>query len=200
MKKIQLNEYQQSLFDSNPPRTRIYRILNSAFTWLLIIGLYYELQNELSPTLSHWLTFGLIISTFYNFIGLGAILAMKSVVFGFSVALEIDENPDRLKNVYYGIKRMASTGICRTVKITPYRIFDSISDFALFFLLISNNYLTLGTIFFITVLFQWIMANTTVASIKVLISKIPDPLEADGKKPDIGELFDDLISGGDDKN
>lgn len=200
MKKIQLNEYQQSLFDSNPPRNQIYRIVTSVFNWLLIVGLFYELQNELPQTLSHWLTFGLIVSTFYNFMGLGAILAMKSVVFGFSVALEVDENPDRLKNVYYGIKRMASTGICRTVKITVYRIFDSISDFMLFFLLISNNYLTLGTIFFITVLFQWIMAHSTVSSIKVLISKIPDSLEADGKKPDIGELFDDLISGGDDKN
>ena len=193
--KIQLNEYQQSLFDSNPPRNHVYRLVNAVFTWLMIVGLYYQLQNELPATLTHWLTFGLIVATIYNFMGLLAILAMKSVVFGFSVALEIDENQDRLKSVYYGIKRMAATGICRTSKFTTYKVFDHISDFILFFLLISNNYLTLGTIFFVTVLLQWLMAHSTVKSIKVLISKIPDPLDADGKKPDIGELFDDLISG-----
>ena len=164
--------------------------------WLLIVGLGFELADKLPEPIFHWLTFGLILLAISNVIGLGSMIIVKFVLFGFSIALEVVENQERLQTTYNGIKSMAVTGICNITKFNLLRVFDHLTDFILFFLLISNNYLTLGTALFVMVLLQWACAFSIVNSMKLLLSKIPDPLESNGEKPDIGKLIDDLISDG----
>ena len=194
--KIQLNEYQQSLFDSKRTNFNYKFCIQLTITWLLIVGLGFELADKLPEPIFHWLTFGLILLAISNVIGLGSMIIVKFVLFGFSIALEVVENQERLQTTYNGIKSMAVTGICNITKFNLLRVFDHLTDFILFFLLISNNYLTLGTALFVMVLLQWACAFSIVNSMKLLLSKIPDPLESNGEKPDIGKLIDDLISDG----
>lgn len=200
---IQLNDYQQSLLDAEPPKKKkiwVRRLFYCTFSWLLILGLCLEYSGHLNETAANWLHFGLGAAVILATIGVVSLVVIRSVLFGFKFAMNMSDDPsfpsreERRNSLYSAIKSLASTGIGSWMKLTPYRIFDNLTDLIMFVMLISSNYLILGTAFFVAVMLQWAIVRSNTRQLAWLLSKVPDPLQAT-KKVDLDELVDDLIYG-----
>lgn len=201
--KIELNDYQQSIWDAGVKRTNFSSFtgwLTTLVTFALATGFYFQYEGQTSKSLDGWLMFFAIAHIVCNCIGVFVFAFIRIFMFFMHLALDNanddegepwnEENKTKKSKIRLTIVNFSkSCSAFRCYRLSSISTWiDLIADWGFFAMLVTSGHPILAFLHGGALFLQYVIGISCLNSLYALIAKIDDPL--DEEKVNIDELMD----------